>query len=202
MAHKYSASDYVFQFITIMAGVLIAMLANGMVERSKDRQLVAEARAMLQREIADNQKDLASTISGLPKDLQSIDQALQFADDMLATGKTKVTSIQLHFNMADIFDTSWRTAERTGALSHMEYAEVQRYSKLYDFQEFFVQQQRQAVSQLSLASSLLGPGFDPDKPNRVELEAFRERAKALRAALVLQQQFGGRLAEYYAEALK
>lgn len=202
MTHKYSASDYVFQFITIMAGVLIAMLANGMVERSKDRQLVAQARAMLQREITDNQKDLAAALSGYPRDLQSLDQALQFAGDILAAGKTDVTSLQLHFDMADIFDTSWRTAERTGALGHMDYAEVQRYSKLYDFQEFFVQQQRQAVSQLSIASSLLGPDFDPDKPDRAELELFRERTKALRSALVLQEQFGKRLAEYYAEALK
>ncbi|HYE86858.1 MAG TPA: hypothetical protein VEA16_10920 [Vicinamibacterales bacterium] len=202
MAHNYSASDYVFQFITIMTGVLIAMLANGMVERSKERELVAQARSMIRREIAANKQDLAATLSGFPTDMQALDDALAFANDMLAAGKTKVRSIQLHFNMADIFDTSWRTAERTAALSHMDYEEVQRYSKLYDFQEFFIAQQRAAVSQLSLASSLLGPGFDPDKPNRADLEIFRERVKSLRAALSLQETFAKRLDEFYDEALK
>jgi hypothetical protein len=131
MAAKYSAADYVFQFITIMAGVLIAMLANGFVERGKDRELVAEARATIQREIADNKKDLDATVAAFPTDKQRLGRALQFADDMLAAGKTDVTTIALNYSMADLYDTSWRTAERTGALSHMDYAEVQRYSRLY-----------------------------------------------------------------------
>lgn len=202
MASKYSASDYVFQFITIMTGVLIASLANGMIERSKDRELVAQARATLQREIADNQKDLAVTVASYARDTESLNAALRFADDMLSTGKTSVSSLQLHYNMADLFDTSWRTAERTGALSHMEYAEVQRYSKLYDFQEFFIDQQRGAVGHLSAASSLIGPGFDPSKPNRRDLEVFREHVMALSSTLRLQEDFAKRLTEYYAEALQ
>jgi len=202
MGSNYSASDYVFQFIIITTGVLIAMLANGFVERTKDRRLVAQARSTIQREIADNSKDLAATLSSFPKDREALDGAIQFADDMLTTGKTSVTSIQIHYNMADLFDTSWRTAERTGALSHMDYAEVQRYSKLYDFQDFFITQQRAAVSQLSLTSSLLGPGFNPDKPNPDDLRTFRQRAHELRAALGLQEDFAKRLAEFYAAALK
>lgn len=202
MAHKYSASDYVFQFITIMAGVLIAMLANGMVERSRERQLVAEARDTIQREIADNKKEIDSTVASFPRDLQALDSALQFVDDMLSAGKTTITSIELHYNMADLADTSWRTAERTGALSHMDYGEVQKYSKLYDFQELFVTQQRGAVAQLSLASALLGPGFDPDKPSRGDLEVFRERVRVLRAGLLIQRDFAKRLADNYAEAMK
>jgi hypothetical protein len=201
MAHKYSASDYVFQFVTIMAGVLIAMLANGFVERSRDRELVAQARATIQREIADNKKDLELTVTSFPRDQQALDTALQFANDVLSTGKTNVSAINLHYNMADLFDTGWRTAERTGALSHMDYAEVQRYSMLYDFQEFFMLQQREAISQLSLASALIGPGFNPDTPNLKDLEAFRERVMTLRSSLRLQEDFAKRLAGYYAAAL-
>jgi hypothetical protein len=202
MTHKYSASDYVFQFITIMAGVLIAMLANGFVERSRDRELVAQARATLQREIADNKKDLELTVASLPKDQQALDTAVQFASDMLTSGKTNITSLQLNYNMADLFDTSWRTAERTGALSHMDYAEVQRYSMLYDFQDFFMTRQREAISILTSATALIGPGFNPDKPNLKDLEGFRERTMALRASLRLQEDFAKRLNGYYDEALK
>jgi hypothetical protein len=202
MAQKYSASDYVFQFVTIMAGVLIAMLANGFVERSRDRDLVAQARATLQREIGDNKRDLELTVQSLPKDQQGLGIAIQFANDILSTGKTTVSAIQLNYNMADLFDTSWRTAERTGALSHMDYAEVQRYSMLYDFQAFFMAQQREAISLLSSASALIGPGFNPDKPNLKDLETFRERVMALRSALRLQEDFAKRLAGYYSAALQ
>ena len=37
---KYVASDYIFQFVTITAGVLIALLVNGFVELRDTRALV------------------------------------------------------------------------------------------------------------------------------------------------------------------
>ena len=49
---KYTSVDYAFQFITITAGVLIALLINGLVEWNDNRELAAQARATSQREIA------------------------------------------------------------------------------------------------------------------------------------------------------
>jgi hypothetical protein len=202
MTSKYSAADYTFQFITVTAGVLIALLINGLVEWNDDRELVAEARATIAREIADNKKDLEATLSSFPRDREALDNALDFARDMMTAGKTTITSIELHYNMADLADTGWRTAERTGALGHMDYAAVQKLSKLYDFQDPFVQQQRAMLAQLALASSLLQGDFNPDKPNVKDLEIFRARIMELGAALKLQEDFAKRLAENYAEALK
>jgi hypothetical protein len=202
MASKYSAADYTFQFITVTVGMFIALLINGMVEWNDNRELVAEARATIAREIADNKKDLDATVASFPRDQEALTSAIQFADDLLKQGKTSITSLQLHYNMADLSDSSWRTAERTGALSHMEYAEVQKYSKLYDFQDLFLQNQRSALAQLTLASSMIGPGFDPDKPDKSDLSTFRERVMALRGAVKIQEDFAKRLAESYVEALK
>jgi hypothetical protein len=202
MTSKYTAADYAFQFITVTAGVLIALFINELVVWKQNADLVTEARAMIQREIADNKKDLDATVAGFPRDREAMDASIAFATDMLAAGKTAITSIQLHYNMADLSDTSWRTAERTGALSHMDYGEVQRLSKLYDFQELFVQQQRAILSQLTLASSMLQGSFNPDKPNLKDLETFRGRVMELRAAIGIQEDFAKRLAENYAEALK
>lgn len=202
MAQKYNASDYVFQFITIMAGVLIAMLANGFVERNHDRELVAQARATIQQEIADNKKDLESTLAGFPRDRAALANAITFANDMLTQKKTAITSLELHYNMADLSATGWRTAERTGALSHMDYSEVQRLSKLYDFQDLFIEQQRLILSQVAGASALLQGDFNPDKPNLKDLELFRERVMQLAGSLQIQDDFAKRLAENYDEALK
>ena len=61
-APKYTVVDYVFSFITITAGVLIALLINGLVQWNDNRELVAEARATINREIADNKKELAEAL--------------------------------------------------------------------------------------------------------------------------------------------
>lgn len=202
MKSKYTPADYAFQFITVTAGVLIALLINELVVWKQNSDLVAEARTMLQREITDNKKDLDATVASFPRDFAAMQSAIKFANDMLTAHKTTITSIELHYNLADLSAESWRTAERTGALSHMDYVEVQRYSKLYDFQDLFVQQQRGVLSQLALASSMLQGEFDPDKPNLKDLETFRERVMQLRAAIGIQEDFAKRLAENYADALK
>src|SRR5215213_6463960 len=113
MKGKYSLADYVFQFITITAGVLIALLINGLVEWNDNRELVAQARATLTREIADNKKDLDATMTGFDRDRKSLAEGIRFADDMLKAGKTSMTEFTLHLDLPELSSTGWRTADRT-----------------------------------------------------------------------------------------
>jgi hypothetical protein len=200
---KYTFADYAFQFITVTAGVLIALFINGLAERNDNRELVESARTMIKLELADNKKDLERTLSGIANDQESMLNAVTFADDILTTGRTKISSLQIHYNVADeVTDSSWRTAERTGALALMDYAEVQKYSRIYDFQNLFMQQQRQALSQVILASAVLNANFNPAKPNRKDLEVFRGRVQDLMAIVSQQEKFGKKLLEDYAAALE
>ena len=199
---KYTTSDYLFQFTTITAGVLIALLVNGLVEARNNRNLVRDARATIAREIAANRTDLDKTLAGYDADDKALERAITFATEMLASKTTKVNELNLHVNLADVSSTAWRTAERTGALSHMDYDEVQKYSKLYDLQDLFVEQQRSMLSRLSAASAILTGDFDPDNPNPKDLENFREQVMQMSAALEVQAQFAKRLAESYADLLK
>src|SRR5262245_37549911 len=129
---KYTVVDYIFQFITITAGVLIALLINGLVEWNNNRALVADARETIAREIAANRKDLDGTLHGIDGDINKLEMALKFANEMLTKKSTSVNELNFHINLADLSASAWRTAERTGALSHMDYDEVQRLSLLYD----------------------------------------------------------------------
>ena len=201
-AKKYSFADYLFQFITITAGVLIALLINGLVELNTNRQLVAQARATIAEEIAANKKDLDITLPGIADDMKRLDAAVTFATDLLTTKKTTIHELKMHLNFADVSSAGWRTAERTGALSHMAYAEVQRYSMLYDLQDVYTEQQRTMLVQLAEASAILNSDFNPDNPNTRDLEAFRDRVTRLRSMLNIHEQMARRLAERYAEALK
>jgi hypothetical protein len=200
--NKYTASDYFFSFITITAGVLIALLINGLVEWNNNRALVAQARQTIADEVRSNKKDLDSTLTGMADDLKQFENALKFANDLLTTKKTTVTELKLHLNLADVSAAGWRSAERAGALGHMPYAEVQRYSLLYDLQELYTEQQRALLGQLAAASSILSGDFDPDNPNPKDLEDFRNRVLQLRSHLVIHEQMARRLAERYGETLK
>ena len=200
---KYTLPDYGFQFITVTAGVLIALFIDGLADWNAKRELVANARATIMRELADNKKDLEATLSGIAKDQAAMLNAITFADEMLSARKTKINSLQLHYNVADeVSDSGWRTAERTGALALMDYGEVQKYSRIYDFQELFMQQQREALSQLTLAGSVFKSNFDPEHPNMKDLETFRTRVIDLLAMVALQEDFGKKLLEDYSKALQ
>jgi hypothetical protein len=200
--NKYTASDYFFQFVTVTAGVLIALLINGLVEWNDDRVLVADARSTIAREIADNKKDLDATLGGLQEDIKKLEMGIKFANELLAKKSTSVHQLNFGINMADLSASGWRTAERTGALSHMDYDEVQRLSKLYDLQDVIVDQQRTFLSQLGEAMAILSSDFDPDTGNTRDLELFRERLMRLRSTLVIHSEIAKRLAENYAEMLK
>lgn len=200
-ARKYDLADYLFQFIVITAGVLIALLLNGLVQWNDNRSLVAQARATIAQEIGENKKDMDNTLAGIADDMKRFDTAIQFATDMLTAKKTTINELNLHLNFADVSAAGWRTAERTGALSHMPYAEVQRYSLLYDLQDLYTEQQRELLGQLGAASAMLSGDFNPDNPRPRDLEVFRERVMQLRSSLTIHEQMARRLAERYAEAL-
>ena len=198
---KYTASDYFFSFITITAGVLIALLINGMVEWNNNRALVAQARQTIADEVRGNKKDLDSTLTGMADDVKQFDNALKFANDLLTSRRTSISELKLHLNLADVTAAGWHSAERTGALSHMPYTEVQRYSLLYDLQDLYTEQQRALLGQLAAASSILSGDFNPDNPNPKDLEDFRNRVLQLRSHLVIHEQMARRLAERYAEVI-
>jgi hypothetical protein len=203
MKGKYALEDYIFQFITVTAGVLIALLINGLDAWNDTRELVLKSRTTIEREIADNKKELDSTVSGFAADHQKLQGAIKFADQILTAGRSDLRSFNLNYNMAELSNTSWRTADRTGALSQMEHAEVQKFSKLYDFQDVYLERQRDALRLFSTAMSIVqGDEFNPDKPNLKDVELFRQRVMELRATLIIQQEFAGRLSKAYDEALQ
>ena len=194
---KYTFADYGFQFITVTAGVLIALFIDGLVERNHNREIVAAAHAAIGREVADNLKE----IEGLPKSIASangdIDNCLKFANDLLAKGKTDVSSLQLNFNLATLNSSSWLSADRTGALSHMSYDQVKEYAELYKLQELFDTVQRRAVDMVADSIALVTSGSDPTKAGQQELMKFREQLMRYRARLVVTEDLGETLTKAY-----
>jgi hypothetical protein len=196
---KYTLVDYAFQFITITAGVLIALLINGLVEWDRNRDLVAQARVMIAREVADNLKELEGLPEAIRKSNADIENGLNLARDLLATGKSAINSVNLGFSLPTLSSTSWRTAQQTGAIAHMEYDEAQKYSGLYYRQAMFDVQQTKAIDLVASASMLMAGTFDPTTADPQDIRRFREQLMLLQANLLVTRQLGEQLLEAYQE---
>lgn len=200
----HSWKDFGLQLITITAGILIALSLEGVRESMHDRALVREARENIHREIADNKREVDGEIGAMPNRAKKIDTALRFANELLKTKHTGVHEVGLELNFPTLRAASWQTAERTGALAHMDYAEVQKYADLYAFQEFLAAQHRRAIDALSAAIGILtgSEGGDPTNASPADLERFREQVISLRSILFVEEQMTSVASERYKKALE
>jgi hypothetical protein len=201
-ARKSTVAHLATELVIVTAGVLIALLVQSLVESGQHRSLVREARATIAHEIADNKKKLDGTLAGIDERRRSLDSALKLADDLLATGKSGISSLNLILPLTELSAASWQSADRTGALSYMDYDEVQDYSGLYGAQDLFVSRERQSLEHLASAITIIGAAETPYGSSKKDLETFRQQVLALKADLVIIEQLGRKLAETYQHQLE
>lgn len=192
---------FVIEIATIVIGVLIALSFEGAREWNHDRTLVNEARAALRLEITDNKRSVDADLTQIDRRKKDLDDAQRFADEILASGSTKIHSLTLNVALGDLSSASWKTADRTGALGHMSYADVQQFAGVYTLQELYETQERRSLEHLSEALSLISAHSDPEKAPRGDLESFRERILLMNGDLYLEQQLAKQLTDRYAKVL-
>jgi len=199
----HSWKDFGLQLTTITAGILIALSLEGFRESFHNRALVREARENIRREIADNKREVDGEIAGMDGRGKTLETALRFANDLLKTRHTDVHSLELSLSFPTLSAASWQTAERTGALAHMEYTEVQHYASVYMTQDFLVQEQRKAFDALAAALGILSAGEgDPTAAPAAEIERFRQQVIALRSIVFVEEQMTRRISDVYKKALE
>jgi hypothetical protein len=130
-ARDGSLRAFVFELIIVTLGVLIALSADSVRQWIQERRLVGEAKATITQELAANRRDLDRKL-GDENSQTNVDNALQLVDELLTAKKSAIRTFEVGFHLAELSEVSWRTAERTGTLSKMAYADVQRYSQVYD----------------------------------------------------------------------
>ena len=193
--------DLAIQLTIVTAGVFIALFVDSLVEWNQYRRLVKEARATLTREIQYNKKEIDIAIASFDQKMRDFDNAINFADDMIKSGKSAITHVDLGLEIAELTAAGWQSADRTGALSHMDYGEVLDLSNLYGMQELVTAQQRTALEHLTQASGYLAVGEPTKDIGTKDFEVFRAQVMTLRSDLVMLQQLAARLSENYARML-
>jgi hypothetical protein len=92
---RRSRHRLVIELVIVTAGVLIALLLDGLVEWYRYRVLVHEARATIAREISDNRQELQATLDGIEDRNRRMAQALRFAEELMARQRTEITDMNL-----------------------------------------------------------------------------------------------------------
>jgi hypothetical protein len=199
---KHSWREFLFQLLTITAGVLIALSIEALLEWNNHRALVREAKATLAREITDNKTALDRHIAAAPGMMKNRDTSLQMADELLTRKKSDIREFSLGVSLPSLSSAAWQSAERVGALTYMDYGDVQAYAKLYGLQDLYVAQQRRLMEQTVATLSAIGRGGNPHEAPPADLERFRSDLLTLGGLLLMDAQLGEQLSELYAETLQ
>jgi len=196
---RRSAGEWLFQLTTITIGVLIALSFDAVLRWNADRGLVAEARARIALELAENRGELDPYIASFDARLANLDNALKLLDELDSGAEPTVREVVLTVNFPTLNDAGWETAERTGALALMEYPRVQELAEVYALQGLFNDTLEPAFLVSMHAASLLNATGNPYTMPPAARAAMRERVLELRAHFSLAQQFGSQLSQAYSK---
>ena len=140
--------DFLIHLLTISVGLLIAVGIEGCVELHREHKLVREARETMREEIQHNSGQMKDALGKLDQQAATIQKNMDVLSRIQENPKDKEAqkaSISVDFSIVGLRDTAWKTAQTTGALSFMPYAESQRYSDVYGSQQDFLDQQNKIL---------------------------------------------------------
>jgi len=131
----YTARDFLIHLLTITAGLLIALGLEAGVEAFHHRHQRIEAETMIRDEIKLNGEKIERGEPQFKEELDGMNSVLQGLE-LMAQGKPATLEEKAFvFHQGPMQDAAWRTAASTGALSYMDYAEVERFSEAYKEQD-------------------------------------------------------------------
>lgn len=198
-----SIKEFLRELLTITAGILIALSLEGMLEWNHHREMVHEARANIVSELRENQKELAKEQQDLQKMQNDVLGLIGLVHKLEENRKTPVNQFNYIWSVAELHSTSWHAASTTGAIAYMPYAEVKRYTEMYDLQNVF-----EGLQQRSLSSSLEVEGLgtllqrNTQTITTAELSDAERRLGIAMANVQAMQQLSQPLNQRYEQVLK
>lgn len=141
----HGTRDFFLHLFTITIGLLIALGLEASVEAIHHRHQRQEAEMLIRNEIQNNLKRLSDEAPQATRELHQMNAVLDTLQSR-AEGQTGVLNRNdFVFHEAPIQDAAWRTANSTGALTLMDYAEVERFSDAYKEQALLQSMEEQAL---------------------------------------------------------
>ena len=162
--------DFLLHIFTITVGLLIALGLEGCVERHQKAETRREAEHDLRQELVDNQKQLAAWRPIMQNEEKNLRLALDFLAAREEGKPFDISGVRLGYESRLLSDASWRTATATGALSLMDYEQVQSFAGLYQIQDQVADLNRQTLDDFLNLQSYTTYHFDPARITPAEAE--------------------------------
>jgi len=199
---RRSAGEWLFQLTTITIGVLIALSFDAVLKWNADRRLVDEALATIAREVTDNRRELTEHVATFDERMGRLDVVFKLLDELDAGTEPTIKEIDFTFGFPSLNDAAWESAERTGAVALLEYAEVQRLAQLYSLQSLATDNLSPTIAALNRAGTLLGSTMEQSPPTlQLHGDVLRDRLHDVRAHVALDDQLSRQLLEGYEKYL-
>lgn len=137
--------DFFLHLFTITIGLLIALGLEASVEALHHRHQREEAETLIRSEIQNNLNNLHEGAPGAMAELQQMKTVLKTLEARTQSQPGVLHDSDFIFREGPMQDAAWRTASSTGALSYMDYAEVERFSDAYKEQALLQAMEEQAL---------------------------------------------------------
>jgi hypothetical protein len=196
----HSFKEVLLQLLIVTIGILLALSLESFVESRHNRALVREAREKLAQEIRDNKRSVDDALKDLPAVIEGHKRALRFINDRLAHRTPSVKQINVTCSLVSLSDASWRTAEATGVLGHMAYAEVQKYTDVYALQAEMMRVQQRTLD-TAVAELQWGEFQSLEEFTPAELEIWKQQVLSTLVGLSFERSLDAALSAAYQEAL-
>ena len=199
----HSLRDFSYELLIVTAGILIALSLDGVVAWQHHRNLVKEAQANLRTEIQENSAELQRTLAEIQHTQEQLHGILDLIHQLKKDRSIHVESASLTWTIAQLHTASWSTASTTGAMAFMPYAQVKRYSEVYDLQQQFnVVQDRAFQSSLQVIGLLPLTFKDPKQVSALQLDESEKTVTLAAANVNAVVQLAAALQAEYAKSLQ
>jgi hypothetical protein len=131
----HGVRDFLMHLLTITVGLFIALSLENAAEAIHHRHQRNEAETQIRSEIQENLDLLIKGAPVVTAELKGMTNSLQVLEANSHGQQGSLRQEDFTFHEAPIQDAAWRTANSTGSISYMDYAEVERFSEAYKEQE-------------------------------------------------------------------
>ncbi|HEY1741634.1 MAG TPA: hypothetical protein VGG18_00605 [Granulicella sp.] len=165
----HGVRDFFIHLLTITVGLFIALTLEAGVEALHHRHERKEAEAMIRQELMDNRERIQQNAARIKTEIAGMTKVLQ-ALEALSQGQPPgaIEDKDFDFGEGPIQDSAWRTASSTGALSYMEYAEVERFSDAHKEQDQLEAMEQQTLDDYLQLGAVLVPHGVNVSPERAK----------------------------------
>jgi hypothetical protein len=173
----------------VTVGLFIALTLEAVVENFHHRHLVREARENIRIELQHNHDAAQRTLGLLQTNVERQKANIRAIHGLMEEGKHFHGNVDNTMDMDSPTDAAWHTARDTGALGYMPYAEVQRYSDIYQLGDIIDKTSVDIARQDFDAAAPFYMGYEIDKLPPTEYQRLLHDNATVEIELASLRQF-------------